>query len=268
MDNMYATPPFEPRPTGIAMSQRLRIVLVVILLALIGVSGKALAQQGDAACVKCHQDLAKQAASAEPKRFDCAKCHDPLDTAAVPHQNPGKFKKGEIAKNSASCLSCHNKSPYTKIRHGALGAGCTACHDAHSPKHGKLRNAETTAMCSACHEFKAFKPVSVHKPFAKGDCSDCHAVHESEHIGLLAEPPTELCLGCHGRLKKTPHAIAGFSGRGHPIGGEKPNLENPARPGRPFYCGSCHEPHTSKQPKLLRFDQSTPMGFCQQCHKI
>ncbi len=92
MDNMYATPPFEPRPTGIAMSQRLRIVLVVILLALIDVSGKALAQQGDAACVKCHQDLAKQAA---PRGLSGSTVPNATTRSirGVPHQCPGKFKK-------------------------------------------------------------------------------------------------------------------------------------------------------------------------------
>ena len=40
----------------------------------------------------------------------------------------------------------------------------------------------------------------------------------------------------------------------------------PLRPGKPFYCVSCHEPHRSEQPRLNRVGQG--MNSCSKCHKI
>jgi predicted CXXCH cytochrome family protein len=43
---------------------------------------------------------------------------------------------------------------------------------------------------------------------------------------------------------------------------------DPARPGRAFYCGSCHEPHSTESPKLFRFNAKSSMGLCNNCHKM
>ena len=50
---------------------------------------------------------------------------------------------------------------------------------------------------------------------------------------------------------------------GHPIGGS--DLVDPKREGRGFTCASCHNPHGSDSPKLLRAG-STPMESCAWCH--
>jgi predicted CXXCH cytochrome family protein len=82
---------------------------------------------------------------------------------------------------------------------------------------------------------------------------------------LKAEPAT-LCLDCHPDIKKGPHVIAGFTRSGHPLGNDKKEAQDPLRPGKKFYCASCHEPHRSELPKLNRFGKG--MVACQQCHKM
>lgn len=248
--------------------QRARCALLVFGLLCLGWLTPVAAAPGDSACVECHRELAANVTTPEAAAFGCAKCHSPGDTATVPHQNLGFFKGGKITRVSKSCLICHDKPAYAQNKHAGLGAGCTGCHNAHAAQHGRLVTPDATTLCFTCHERKEFEAKFVHDPVAGGSCTDCHAVHATEHAALLAEPPVAVCLGCHKKVKKSPHATIDFTGKGHPVGGEKPGLMNPANPKEPFYCGSCHHPHMANERKLLRFDQRSPMGFCQQCHKI
>jgi predicted CXXCH cytochrome family protein len=68
--------------------------------------------------------------------------------------------------------------------------------------------------------------------------------------------------------------VSGF-GRRHPLGEDRKTKNgrlreprDPARPGRPFYCGSCHEPHSSDVPLLFRFNAKSVMNLCAHCHKM
>lgn len=251
------------------MSIRRPVVELCLALACLLAGGTALAQGKDAACLKCHSALTKETVVHAALQLGCAKCHNALDASSVPHKSTGKFPQGLAAKGAELCYECHEKEPFAKkTRHAALAGGCTGCHDAHSSKHEKLLTEDPATLCFICHERKDFEAKVKHAPVAEGMCAACHEVHASDHASLLARPHTEVCLACHARVKKTPHATAGFSGAGHPVGGEKANLLDPARPGQPFYCGSCHDPHKSDQPRLSRFDQRAPTGFCQKCHKI
>lgn len=98
----------------------------------------------------------------------------------------------------------------------------------------------------------------------------CHNPHSSDHATLLKKEPVALCLDCHAGVKKTPHVIAGFLRPGHPLGDEKKEsiVTDPLRPGRVFYCGSCHETHRSEFAGLLRFESRSRTGYCQPCHKF
>jgi predicted CXXCH cytochrome family protein len=240
---------------------------LLVLAACLGPCAGALALPEDGACLDCHKDLVANPAALRGAAFGCAKCHMAADTAMVPHNNLGLFKGGRIPKVSRSCLACHDKPVYARLRHGGLGLACTGCHNAHAPKHGQLVTPEATGLCFSCHERKEFEAAHVHEPVAQGTCTDCHAVHATEHANLLSEPLTKVCMDCHGKVKRRPHATVDMSGKGHPIGGEKPDLMNPLRPKEPFYCGSCHDPHMSQHPRLMRFDLKAPLGFCQECHK-
>jgi predicted CXXCH cytochrome family protein len=87
-------------------------------------------------------------------------------------------------------------------------------------------------------------------------------------MALLKKKPAEVCLECHPDVPKKPHAVAGFSAKGHPLGLGAKAVKDLGRPGKPFYCGSCHVPHSSDGPRLLRFNAKSAMALCTNCHKM
>jgi predicted CXXCH cytochrome family protein len=178
------------------------------------------------------------------------------------------------AKDEA-CLKCHAALAAKEVVHAAVHMGCGTCHaelDASALPHktkGKIAkglSAEGPALCAKCHENKLFEGKIVHGPVAAGLCLGCHDPHDSDNQGLLKKKPAALCLDCHPDIAKGPHVIAGFSRSGHPLGNDKKVVPDPLRPGKSFYCASCHEPHRSELPKLNRFVKG--MASCQKCHKM
>ncbi len=103
--------------------------------------------------------------------------------------------------------------------------------------------------CLECHADLA-QGKTVHPAVAMG-CATCHAAIDASDIphkkknkiarGLSAEQPA-LCYGCHDKApfnKKTVHAAVGMG------------------------CTGCHNPHASKNPKLI----VSPMpDLCYTCH--
>lgn len=175
---------------------------------------------------------------------------------------------------NAACLKCHAGVADKKVVHGALNMGCVTCHteiDASVVPHklkGKIAeglSAEPPALCMNCHDQKLFEGKFVHAPVAAGLCLGCHDPHSSDNQGLLKKAPAALCLDCHPDITKEPHVVAGFSRSGHPLGNDKKLVPDPLRPGKTFYCASCHEPHRSEFPKLSRYGSG--MTACQKCHK-
>ncbi|MEW6720397.1 MAG: cytochrome c3 family protein, partial [Thermodesulfobacteriota bacterium] len=89
------------------------------------------------------------------------------------------------------------------------------------------------------------KGVSSHAPFEAGDCSICHKSADRNAPGPIAAPVNDLCLGCHEDFRKvlsrkSVHAPAGKS------------------------CVNCHNPHNSRQIKLL---VEEPLALCLGCHE-
>ena len=172
------------------------------------------------------------------------------------------------------CLVCHAPMTQKKVVHPAVEMGCVVCHSEldtsaipHKAK-GKIAkglSAEAPDLCMNCHEKKLFEGKLVHVPVEGGMCLTCHNPHASDAPAMLnAEPPAKLCLGCHTEAKKTAHVRA-LPG-GHPVGDEGRQRADPGRKGKPFYCASCHQPHRSDFPKLLRYRAG--MELCATCHKM
>jgi predicted CXXCH cytochrome family protein len=98
----------------------------------------------------------------------------------------------------------------------------------------------------------------------------CHSPHATDEIALLLKKPVAVCFDCH------PDAVHGQHSprRQLPIDEQaagktrEPDLQDPARPGRPFYCGSCHTPHSADNFFLFRFDAKTQKELCVHCHKM
>jgi predicted CXXCH cytochrome family protein len=223
-------------------------------------------------CLECHDDMLEEKVIHKAVKDGCLDCHSNLDAAKRPHKNNGPFPHGLDAAEPALCLGCHGKLLAKKTStHKAIGdKGCTACHEAHSGKHGKLLKQPVPLLCQSCHEKKDFAGKVMHHPAKVGKCGECHDPHASNNISLLSKPPAQTCLECHEEIKDAPHMIAGFSRKGHPIGDEKhaKPVEDPLRPGKPFYCVSCHEPHRSEFAKLQRQDPKLGMQACQKCHQM
>lgn len=225
----------------------------------------------DAKCVECHDDIFEEKVIHAALEKGCKTCHGNIDASVRPHKKTGSFASGLSAAEPELCLTCHEKQKFkNKSTHAALDKGCSGCHEAHSSKHKKLLKSPTPELCFTCHDKKGYTGKGIHDAVKSGNCRSCHDSHASDHAGLLKKPPVEICLECHDDIKEAPHVLAGFSRNGHPLGDEKrpKPVEDPLRPGKPFYCASCHQPHKSDFPKLQRIDPKLAMGACQKCHPM
>ena len=223
------------------------------------------AHAADINCLMCHEDLVKAKVVHAAAQMGCPTCHTAIDAQDVPHKKTNKISKGLSADQPDLCYGCHDKTKFTnKTVHAALSMGCTGCHNPHSSKNEKLLNAQPPDLCFNCHDKTEFTRKNVHAPVAGGMCLTCHNPHSTSAMALLNKEPVKVCLECHENVAKRPHAIAGFSSSGHPIG--KKNAKDTKRPGKKFYCGSCHNPHSSDYMKLFRYKATSTMGLCAHCH--
>jgi predicted CXXCH cytochrome family protein len=240
----------------------------------------------DSDCLKCHAKLKKEKVIHAALDMGCESCHSGIDAKSVPHKKTNKIAKGLSADQPNLCFGCHDKATFSRKNvHAAVSMGCTGCHNPHSSKNAKLLISDAPDLCFSCHEKAEFSKKTIHAPVQGGMCLSCHTSHSSDEMALLLKKPVEACLECHPDVPKKPHAIAGFSSKWHPVGVPKPEsvtkkdqkgnqqkqekeLKDPARPDKPFYCGSCHNPHSTNTPKLLKFNARSTMELCTACHKV
>ncbi len=252
------------RPPVSLSSLLLRHALLVLLGMLTAVCSALAAEEIN--CLMCHENLTKAPTVHAAVQMGCPSCHSGIDARDVPHKKTTKFAKGLSADQPELCYGCHDKAKFTKkTAHPALSMGCTGCHNPHGSKHERLLISPPPDVCFNCHDKSAFGKKNVHMPVAGGMCLSCHNPHSTNAMALLNDDPLALCLGCHDQVAKRPHAVSGFGGTGHPIG--KREAKDPKRPGKRFYCGSCHNPHSSDSAKLFRYGAKTTMALCTHCHK-
>lgn len=216
-------------------------------------------------CFGCHDDKRLKKKVIHPAvQMGCTVCHNPHSSKNA------KLLKAELPD---LCFNCHDKKKFVdKFVHAPVGIGmCTSCHSPHQSDREKLLVSAPPELCHTCHDKAAFTKKNVHPPVAAGMCLSCHAPHVAPETALLMKEPVQVCLTCHADVRKREHAIAGLSGEGHPIGlslKKKKDIGDPARPGKKFYCGSCHDPHSSDSIHLFRYPASSPMELCSHCHKM
>ena len=105
--------------------------------------------------------------------------------------------------------------------------------------------AEEGCASAACHA-TLLRGKNVHAPTES--CESCHESTATPHpqrgtkTFKLTQSPPELCSGCHEAFGKKSHV--------HP----------PVKDGM---CTTCHDPHSSNEPKLLAQPQNE---LCQACH--
>lgn len=234
---------------------------------------KGLSAEQPALCYGCHdQSVFSQKVVHSALHMGCSSCHNPHST------NTEKLLMAELP---ALCFNCHDKAKFDgEFSHAPVTIGlCSTCHSPHSSGNEKLFTKKVPELCFDCHDKAEFTRKLIHQPVGGGMCSQCHKPHASENFALLTKRGNSVCFECHPTVRKAPHAIIGFTTRGHPLGGvkfvrdrqgkkKKRTVNDPKRPGKIFYCGSCHDPHSSESPSLFRYEARSVMGLCSYCHKM
>ncbi len=217
----------------------------------------------------------------------CSKCHDmkpDFDKEAKKRtiKAEGALTADvEVLENpqDSNCYSCHE--PLTSRKNGhapSVNFMCTTCHTGKAGENnlqdeGKSKYLSPDPIADQC--FKCHERVeeimshnrSDHGPTKLGRCNKCHNPHSSPNEFFLRKPIWELCTTCHSQQATGKHIINAFvfsrNKEGHPTRGRP----DPSRPGRELVCSSCHNPHGSRGPFLLRTTGSTSFKVCKRCHK-
>ena len=224
-----------------------------------------------AKCVACHKKLTKGKFVHPALQSGCPACHSAINAGTVPHKKTNSLARGLSSEQPDLCYGCHDQGMFTKSNvHPAVSMGCTGCHDPHSSKNVKLLKAKLPALCFTCHDKTGFTRKVVHPPVAGGGCLTCHSPHATDEMALLLKKPVALCLECHPDATHGQHAPSRQPPVSEQAAGNTrgPILQDPARPGKPFYCGSCHNPHSADNSFLFRFDAKSSREFCIHCHKV
>lgn len=259
---MGGFPQHSRRYAFIAIARALSFIAAVCLSAHASQVFAAATETTKIDCLMCHEDLTKGPSVHAAVQMGCEACHSAINAADIPHKTTNGIPKGLSAKAPELCYQCHDTGKFTrKIIHLAVGMGCSECHNPHSSKNPKLLTSASEELCFKCHAKALFNKRNVHAPVAAGTCLACHDPHSTDHMDLLTNDPMKLCLDCHAQVAKLPHTSAA-----HSLGNA--DEQDPKRPSKPFYCGSCHNPHTSMSPRLFRYRADSEMDLCTYCHNF
>ena len=223
---------------------------------------------GSDTCKTCHEDLFKGFEGSPhfpttldtrggPSHQGCEGCHGPGKAHADAGGDPKliwSFKGKTSSQVSKRCLSCHQftteHANFSRWQHNINNVGCTDCH---SPHHAKEREtllvAKQPQLCYGCHlEQKADFAKPFHHRVNEGLilCGDCHNEHGGfiRHQLRTSVDQQAVCVKCH------TEAAGPFTFEHQPVKSEG--------------CVSCHSPHGSSNPRMLR--TATVNLLCLRCH--
>ncbi|MBM3725104.1 MAG: DmsE family decaheme c-type cytochrome [Acidobacteria bacterium] len=254
--------------------------LLAVLLFWLGPAGSANAQQSTAGlpCQTCHPAQAgtfhrnphqKLAVASGTQVTACEGCH----VGSVRHGlaktieekraiRPRSFQGLDSRATLDACLTCHSKdlsrANIHRSEHTMAKVACTSCHSVHGAASSKsLLARKQSELCTGCHtqvraQFNMPFKHRVNEGFMQ--CSDCHNPHGTNaptwrmggrpRLVDHAFGNEEACLKCH-TDKRGPfvfeHAAVRVDG-----------------------CETCHSPHGSTNPRLLR--RPTVFTLCLECH--
>ncbi|HZT59984.1 MAG TPA: DmsE family decaheme c-type cytochrome [Pyrinomonadaceae bacterium] len=254
-------------------------------------------------CSTCHEDQTKNFShtahaklandkSWKGKVTGCESCHGPgkahvelmseavgngTDPKTIADKKIHSFAGDSPKEASQTCLACHagrdEHSNYIRGEHWRNDVGCTDCHSAHGggPKGGndaasnvfvspanaekpgdanlKMLRESEPQLCLKCHaEQKHQFNEPFHHKVLEGamNCSDCHNAHGGfeQKQTRLSTGADAACVKCH-TDKQGPFAYE----------------HNPVKTEG---CASCHTPHGSANPRMLR--TSSVAQLCLECH--
>lgn len=126
---------------------------------------------------------------------------------------------------------------------------CVSCHRMQPSEKERSNEGAVTRLCYPCHAWVTVG-ISVHPPLTDWTCFSCHTPPAEGKTGYPVPPKkvgSDVCYECHSDLQ---------------------DLQNSAKVNHaPFESGdclSCHNPHSSNQPKLLVADITS---MCLYCHE-
>jgi predicted CXXCH cytochrome family protein len=222
-------------------------------------------------CLKCHRKTTKGKFVHQALAMGCPACHTAINARSVPHKKTNTLARGLSAEQPELCYGCHDQGMFTKKTvHPAVSMGCTGCHNPHASKNAKLLKAKPPALCFTCHDKTGFTRKFVHQPVVSGDCMTCHSPHSTDEMALLLNKPAAVCLQCHPDAVHGQHAPSRQLPVSEQAAGRTiiPELQDPLRQDKPFYCGSCHTPHSADNSSLFRFEAKSSRELCIHCHKM
>lgn len=196
-------------------------------------------------------------------RVACTDCHTgdrrhwEEDPSANPMTNPSTVGARAEARLCATChQNSHQQNLLEKNVHTANDVNCSGCHMIHGVAHPALLKKAEPDLCLSCHTNVAgqfAKPYRHPVPEGVVKCSECHLTLDATRRALT-QNGTNVCTGCHGEMEGPfPFEHAATLDYSTEEGG----------------CLSCHEPHGSHLPRMLRQPYEPPhYQLCSQCHSV
>ena len=226
-------------------------------------------------CYNCHKEVLPENVLSSHEvvaEGNCQACHDS-------HGSNNRFML--LKSGNELCFDCHKDMGAdlrnVKFRHKSLasGKGCLNCHDPHSSaKADFLLQSRAPSLCLKCHQTSKtpFARKHMNYPVTTADCTSCHNPHGSNNKGIIfdvahAAVTEGKCTECH--LKptslKTKQETTQLCRRCHQDMVEQTFNKN--RVHWPLVdkvgCVNCHDPHASKEKKLLK---GSIVNVCGRCH--
>jgi predicted CXXCH cytochrome family protein len=223
-------------------------------------------------CYSCHKEVLPEKARSTHEiamEGNCKNCHDP-------HGSDNKFIL--VKSGDKLCFDCHkDMSDKVRFKHRSLekDKGCLNCHNPHaSAKSNHLLKTEVPSLCKKCHKTDklTFKRKHMNYPVANSNCNSCHNPHGSNKRGMVfdvahAAVTERKCTDCHQKPTslKTKKQTTQLCSECH-----RDMVEQTFNKNRVHWplvdnvgCLNCHNPHATKEQKLLK---GSVINVCGKCH--
>lgn len=230
-------------------------------------------------CTVCHAG-AYQKLTDISEEETCLDCHRHINKKFVKHTTaddrvcvnchrfgarPGsEYYGGDASRNP--CFFCHKDiiGAFSQdYIHGPVAGGsCTICHNPHGSNYEKSLVSPLPILCFSCHEDieDELELSNVHSPFKTGNCTKCHDPHSTSNRWVLTQNSEKVCLTCHleqGTLQSHEHP---YNVKPKRLLQAELKLTSKGK----LECLSCHNPHSTNSPHLLRTEQEFT---CLGCHE-
>ena len=210
-------------------------------------------------CVACHsphQSTVSHLLREESMLLDCARCH--AEDLKAASEKPFRHRFFNPQTECASCHYAHQGGETGYLREN-LGETCLTCHDMSIKVEGRHLERVGQVIRESRH---------VHPPLKEDACHACHTPHGSMQSSLLRDDyPAgnyaryerenyNLCWSCHD--PNLVEATETVDSTGFRHGTTNLHAVHVLQSKRGRACHTCHSPHASERPHLLR--ESTTFG--------